>query len=114
NSGSRSFGRPRCETSTRDAPWSSSSLMVGRAAWIRVSSATLPSASGTLKSTRTSACRPSTLKPGAETLALLKLPWTSVTYGSDLGREFDNAVRVAPLVVVPGDDLDEGALDDHG
>ena len=47
------FGRPRCETRTTRAPRSRSSSIVGSAARIRVSSATWPSSSGTLKSART-------------------------------------------------------------
>jgi hypothetical protein len=55
NSGSgASAGRPRCEQSVTGQPASSSTLMVGRAASMRVSSVISPSWSGTLKSTRTS------------------------------------------------------------
>ena len=43
SSGSRSFGRPRCETSISAAPRPRSSSIVGSAARIRVSSATAPS-----------------------------------------------------------------------
>ena len=53
SSGSRSFGRPRWDTRIRRAPRSRSSSIVGSAARMRVSSATAPSSSGTLKSTRT-------------------------------------------------------------
>ena len=45
-------GRPRCEASTSVAPRSSAWRRVGRAARMRVSSPTAPSAIGTLKSTR--------------------------------------------------------------
>ena len=48
------LGRPRWDMSTTAHPWSSRYEMVGRAARMRVSSTTRPSASGTLKSTRTS------------------------------------------------------------
>ncbi len=57
--GSRSFGRPRCETSTIRAPRRRSSSIVGSAARIRRSSATAPFSSGTLKSTLTSTRLPS-------------------------------------------------------
>ena len=55
------FGRPRCETSTSEAPRSRSGSIVGSAARMRVSSATRPPSSGTLKSTRTSTRLPADL-----------------------------------------------------
>ncbi len=61
SAGSSPFGRPRCEQRTSSvAPRSSRSSSVGSAARIRVSSATLPSSSGTLKSTRTRTRFPAT------------------------------------------------------
>ena len=59
NSGSRSFGRPRCETSSSFAPRSRSSSIVGSAPRMRASSVTVSPSSGTLKSTRTRPRRPS-------------------------------------------------------
>ena len=47
------FGRPQCEQRRSRAPAAVSSRIVGRASSIRVSSVTLPSFIGTLKSTRT-------------------------------------------------------------
>ena len=51
-------GRPRCEQRTTAAPRSRSSSIVGSAARIRVSSATAPPSSGTLRSARTRTVRP--------------------------------------------------------
>src|SRR4051794_13570215 len=68
---------------------------------MRASSVTLPSSSrGTLKSTRTRTRLPSTSRS------------SSVRTHQHLLRELYAAVRVTPLVVVPGDDLDEVALQD--
>ena len=54
NSGSGPLGRPRCEqTTTSRAPESSRWRSVRSDAWMRVSSATRPSSSGTLRSERT-------------------------------------------------------------
>ena len=46
------FGRPRCEARITRAPCSNAYWIVGSAARMRVSSSTLPSLMGTLKSTR--------------------------------------------------------------
>ncbi len=72
SSGSRSFGRPRCDARMISAPRSRSSSIVGSAALIRVSSATSPPSSGTLKSTRTRTRAPST--GASRTLAFEKDP----------------------------------------
>lgn len=54
----RPFGRPRCEAMIGSPPRSRISFRVGREARMRVSSATPPSRSGTLKSTRTNTLLP--------------------------------------------------------
>src|SRR3954470_14005420 len=117
--GSRSpFGRPRWDIRTSAAPRSRSSSIVGRAARMRVSSATtrLPpsSLSGTLKSTRTRTRRPFT--GASRTLALSKDingRETAASGGQNLAGQLDAAVGVAPLVVVPADRLDQLAVADH-
>ena len=116
--------RPACPDGRRGrsaAPRSRSSSIVGSAARIRVSSATRPPSSGTLKSTRTSTRRPAS--SASRTLALgnppprasivtvisgCSNPWrlSARSLLEDLAGQLDAAVRVAPLVVVPGDRLD--------
>src|SRR5690606_19370733 len=110
------LGRPRWEQSTTRAFRPSRSSIVGRAAPIRVSSVTRPSASGTLKSTRTRTRLPSTSASVTEALlnAISALsPWRSSAWLENLAEQLDAAVRVAPLVVVPGDRLDQVAVADH-
>ena len=61
NSGSGPpFGRPKCASRMTLAPLSASSRMVGATRSMRVASVTLPSATGTLRSTRTSTRLPLT------------------------------------------------------
>ena len=101
NFSSTPFGRPRCASRTSPAaPFSRSSFRVGSAAWMRASSVMLrSSSSGTLKSTRTRTRLPSTSRS------------SSVRTHQHLLGEVHAAVGVAPLVVVPGDDLDQVALE---
>ncbi len=92
------FGRPRCEqtrTSARRA--SSRSSSVGSEARMRVSSATRPSSSGTLRSARTSTRLPATSASRTERGFLISLEQDS--------DEVDQPARVAPLVVVPAEHL---------
>src|SRR5205814_10474962 len=97
------------------APRSRSSSIVGRLARIRVSSATTPSSSGTFRSARSRTRLPS--RSASLTLAFANEGGGLVS-GTDrrrlkhLLRQLDAAVRVAPLVVVPGEDLDEFPIDD--
>src|SRR5690242_11345655 len=81
--------------------------MVGSAARMRVSSVIAPpSSSGTLKSTRTSTCLPRTSI--SRTVALFMLqPLTHEV------RQVGDAAGIAPLVVVPGDDLDHVVSQHH-
>src|SRR5256885_3806922 len=95
-----------------------SALRVGSAARIRVSSATSPFSSGTLKSTRTrtrfprtSASRMVLLSNAARVLAASG-DRDAHLRGDELG-DVGEAARVAPLVVVPGNDLDHVAQDDR-
>src|SRR6266550_3045858 len=112
------LGRPRWETSPSDAPPSMSALRVGSAARIRVSSATSPFSSGTLKSTRTRTRFPRT---SASRMVRLSNAAAVLAASGDRdahlrGDELDDvgeAARVAPLVVVPGNDLDHVAQDDR-
>ena len=120
-SGSRPFGRPRCEQSTSRAPLLEQQLdrrQRGRGCARRRSRAR-PS-SGTLKSTRTSTrCPLATSRSRTRPLAERRIRGARVAASGDrrarqhpLGQ-VDDAVRVAPLVVVPGDDLHELAVDHH-
>src|SRR5262249_45286252 len=97
---------------------------------MRRSSETAPSfVSGTLKSTRTSTLRPLRSRsrivcldnaviltrrwcPPRATWAGRRLRFRSAEL-RDLGDQVGRAARVAPLVVVPGDGLDEVAADDQ-
>ena len=92
--------------------------MVGRRPGCGESSATLPSSSGTLKSTRTK-----TLLPGGVEVADGELVHGAPAVGrrrgssgaqprGDVADEVGDAAAVAPLVVVPGDDLDDVAAED--
>src|ERR1700690_2058930 len=117
------------------APWESSDLIVGSAATIRLSSVILPSSSGTLKSTRTKTRLPAASRSRIVSLFIdtSSLAWPDVgtrgrsdlssrsgfrrwleALGDELG-EVGDAAAVAPLVVVPGKNLDEvaGPADDH-
>src|SRR6185503_11844669 len=80
--------------------------MVGNAATMRVSSVTAPPLTGTLKSTRMSTRFP--LQSRSTTVRLAKLTTRSV----ELHQRVHDAVREAPLVVVPGQHLDHVALHD--
>src|SRR5262249_55582188 len=97
------FGRPRCEqTRTWDAPPSSSSRIVGSDARMRVSSATRPCSSGTLRSARTRTTLPSTF---ASRTDLGNRKMLALDRCRELVHEVDQPARVAPLVVVPAEHL---------
>src|SRR4051794_34353248 len=99
------------------APRSRSSSMVGSDERIRVSSATSPPSSGTFRSARSRTRFPST--SASLTLALPN-ERSGDASGTDRGRlqhllrQIDAAVGVAPLVVVPGEELHEGPVDHLG
>ena len=107
-----SAGRGGWRTTTC-APRSVSHSIVGSAARMRKSSVIVPSSSsGTLKSVRTRtrfrqvadvASRSSRVGDAAVMRGLLQ----RLTLGAGVQREVDEAVRVAPLVVVPAVDLDQ-------
>src|SRR5271165_1869069 len=125
------FGRPRWETSTSLAPRARSSSIVLSDDTIRVSSLTTTSPSGsvpsgTLKSTRTSTRLPRTsrssmllnvLHPSAVRSASPHRPPVRACPGPAPSqnplRQIHQAVGVAPLVVVPRDDLEHRAVQ-HG
>src|SRR5687768_18480758 len=105
------FGRPRCDARiTRDAPASSACWMVGSDARMRVSSPMTPPLSGTLKSTRTKTRRPPRSSCSIDFLATVRLVTVLEAFENDLLQQVDAAVRVAPLVVVPREDLHEVAV----
>src|SRR6266566_2538217 len=106
-------GRPRWLARTTRAPSANRALIVGIAARIRESSVTLPSASGTLKSTRTK-----TRLPAASKSRMVSLFTGSGVAGDgqssgDEADQVGNAAAVAPLVVVPADDLDHRPPKNH-
>src|SRR6185436_14807370 len=80
---------------------------------MRVSSSMTPFASGTLKSTRTKTRLPLRSRSVIESfIARLKprVPAPLEALRHELAQQIDAAVRVAPLVVVPREDLDEVAI----
>src|SRR6185312_6195664 len=97
--------------------------MVGIEARMRESSVTLPSSSGTLKSTRTKTRLPATSTSRMVSLSMgrsaLQLPPSGGGTGAggelrgDERQEVGAAAAVAPLVVVPGDDLDHRPAQHH-
>src|SRR5262245_19956200 len=114
-------GRPRWLARMTLAPSLRSVTIVGRAARIRESSVTLPSASGTLKSTRTKTRLPAASKSRMVSLSMVSgAPGWARSDGRDrqAGRDeadqVGDAAAVAPLVVVPADDLDHRAVEHHG
>src|SRR4249919_2389563 len=112
------FGRPRWLASTSRAPALRSVAIVGMDARMRESSETLPSASGTLKSTRTKTRFPATSTSRIVSLSMAaSVPRPSGgdgQTGRHVGDEVRDAAAVAPLVVVPGDHLDHVPAEDHG
>src|SRR5438067_2002952 len=101
-------GRPRCEARMVFAFFPTRWRMVGSAARMRASSFTAPVflSSGTLKSTRTKTRFPATSSASIERTMPLQLRL-------DEERHVHHAVREAPLVVVPGEDLGEPAALGH-
>src|SRR5690348_2032894 len=104
------FGRSKWARRIVFAPPLRSLSMVGRAARRRVSSLTRPPSIGTLKSTRTRARRPwSSASSRVRKVMAVVL---------DQLRHVDGGVahpgREAPLVVVPGEDPAEAAVDHLG
>src|SRR5947199_3352709 len=93
------LGRPRWLIRITAAPWSRRYWIVGSDARRRVSSVIAPVAScGALRSTRTSARLPRTSRSRTVAFSILE-PL------SDEAGQVADAARVAPLVVVPRDDL---------
>src|SRR6185503_13626067 len=74
--------------------------MVGSEALIRVSSSTLPSLTGTLKSTRMNARWPRRTKSLIDSLDT-KAQKESQTLGRDVLNEIANTAGITPFVVVP-------------
>src|SRR4051812_21002633 len=107
-----SSGRPRCEVRNTFAPFSSASLMVGSDARMRASLVTLPSSTGTFRSSRIR-----TRLPRRSWSAMRSTFMTRPSGGFRPGdRGVEHAVGEAPLVVVPGAHLDQRAFADarHG
>src|SRR6185437_11527817 len=106
------FGRSKWLIRITFAPPARSLRMVGNAASSRVSSLTLPSCSGTLKSTRTSARLPftstpsSVRKPSVTGIVLAQLAQRHGDVGHPRGE--------TPLVVVPAEHPHQPAVDHLG
>src|SRR4051794_15702174 len=111
--GSAPFGRPRCEQATMRAPASRRCSIAGRAARMRASSVTWPFFRGTLKSTRRTTGMPRSTFRSRSVFLPKVTPDAGTVVLEDLLRQLRDAVRVAPLVVVPGHDLHQPALDHH-
>src|SRR5688572_27439008 len=117
------LGRPRWLIRTTLAPPSSRWRIVGTAARTRESSLTLPSSMGTLKSTRTRTRLPAGSKSRTVSLSISggaarRLRGAALAEAfaealADVRHEIGDAAAVAPLVVIPGDDLDHPLADDH-
>src|SRR5690349_7124803 len=98
--------------------------MVGIAARTRESSVTLPSSRGTLKSTRTKTRLPATSTSRMVSLSMGRSAALLPPSGGGTGaggklrgherQEVGATAAVAPLVVVPGDDLDHRPAKHHG
>src|SRR6266511_4146907 len=102
------FGRPRCEARITRPRALIAYWIVGSAARMRASSVTRPcSSSGTLKSTRMK-----TRLPARSSASMVFITMASLL--REVLRDVDHAVREAPLVVVPGEDLRERPVDDEG
>ena len=102
------LGRPRWLHAVTCAPCSCSHVIVGSAARMRRSSVIRPSSSGTLKSARSSTRWPSS---GSRSSSTGRSAPTSLLVGGPTRiGEVDEAVRVAPLVVVPAEHLDQVAV----
>src|SRR5512142_1280966 len=121
------LGRPRWENRMTAAPCCKRYSIVGRAARMRVSSLTLPSLIGTLKSTRTRTRFPFTSisrtvfllnilssqvhnkRMGSKKPLAFLSPYNLVLEGLGHQRgQVSRAAGVTPLVVIPGNDLDQG------
>src|SRR5215471_12384306 len=102
------FGRPRWVAATTWAPWPTSHSIVGRAARMRRSSVISPSRSGTLKSARSRTRRPSS-GGRSSSVGTPVIGGSALVGGADDQGQVDEAVRVAPLVVVPAEHLDQAA-----
>src|SRR5687767_7481665 len=83
--------------------------MVGRDARMRVSSPMTPFLSGTLKSTRTNTRRPVNAR---SRILRFAIDTGLEPACRNFAQQVDAALRVAPLVVVPGQRLDEVAVHD--
>src|SRR5215471_13305494 len=99
---SPSVGRPRCEASSKRAPRERAFRIPGSEARMRVSSVSLPSWIGTLKSTRMKTRLPRKSSPDIFRTAML-------LRGHQRDSHVEHAVAEPPLVVVPGKDLHQRA-----
>ena len=100
----RPSGRPRCEASDARPPARRTKSSVSCEARMRESSATAPSFSGTFRSARMNTRLPASARSATERQRRCRR--RSQLLGDD-ARELRHAARVAPLVVVPGDQLEE-------
>ena len=109
------FGRPRWDASARAWPHARGAhRIVGSVATMRASSATAAASSGTLKSDRTKTREPSTSPRSSSVRSVTATSGGAASRRPDERGEVDEAVRVAPLVVVPADRLDDVAHHHRG
>src|SRR5210317_544900 len=92
---------------------SSAALIVGRAARMRASLVTTPSATGTFRSSRIRTRLPARSRSDILVMAMPRSSCGLLCVDQRDGR-VEHAVREAPLVVVPRDDLNAGAVNDLG
>src|ERR1035437_282529 len=103
------LGRPRWAHTTTRAPASVRALMVGTEARTRPSSVMVPLASrGTFRSLRTKTRFPRTSPARIRSCAVFIVESERL---ADVGDQVDQTAGVAPLVVIPADDLRHVAVD---
>src|SRR5271165_1454610 len=92
------FGRPKCDSRITLPPLAAMSRMVGAARAMRVTSATLPFSTGTLKSARRSTRLPSTSTPSSVRSDGIGL---GLDHFSHRNRGIDHAIGETPFVIIP-------------
>src|SRR5579859_7842483 len=110
-----SSGRPRCDMTSTCAFALSAAWMVGSAARMRASLVTMPSFTGTFKSSRISTRFPARFKLDIFLIFIAPCPPEPprLCFGPRQ-RGIEHPVGEAPFVVVPGAHFDQRALDDLG
>src|SRR5690606_542344 len=108
-----SSGRPRCDISITFAPAFIACSMVGSDAWIRTSDVTLPSLTGTFKSSRISTRLPfrsRSVMRKMDIACLCSLASSGCLLIRHRCQQIQQAVGVSPFVVIPGDQMHHVAL----